>query len=132
MSLSLVRALDELYEGVVMSPAEWPDERFGEWMESVDPIDREGAKILGRGLRKAKRLRKYWMDRDGGESDWHQRVDQALGGEGWRVSLDLARWSLARQPDEQVFGVMAERFRWVKFTPFPQSFEEWAADRDRD
>lgn len=111
-----------------MSPGDWPDERIAEWMEAIDVSDREAIKILNRGVRRATRLRKYWRERPEGPSDWHQRVDQALGGAGWRVSLDLAQWSLAQNPDPHVFEIMAERFRWVKFSPFPKTYEEWLND----
>ena len=101
VTISLLNSLDELFAGVVMAPSDWSDQRIGEWMSGIDAdsTDREAIKILNRGIRRATRLRKYWLLQTEGAEDWQQRVDQALGGEGWRVSLDLAIWSLGANPD---------------------------------
>ncbi len=132
MSLAVLDALDRLFAGVVTNPRDWTDDRMAEWMSEFDAgsIDREAVKILSRGVRRAIRLRNYWLaraDRADAPPDWRLRVDEALGGEGWRVSLDLAMWSLRQDPDPCVFEVMAERFRWVKFQPYPHSYDEWVA-----
>ncbi len=129
MSLAVVTALEDLYEGVVMEPDTWTDERMQEWMASIDgeSVDKEAIKVLTRGIRRAQRMRTYWAGRADGPPDWRARVDQSLAGQAWRVCLDLANWSLARNPDPAVFGIMAERFRWVKFEPYPLTYEAWLA-----
>lgn len=128
MSLAVVAALDDLYAGVVTDPGAWTDQRMQEWMASIDgeSVDKDAIKILTRGVRRAQRMRTYWNARAQGPTDWRARVDESLAGQAWRVSLDLANWSLKTNPDPAVFEIMTERFRWVTFEPYPLAFDAWA------
>lgn len=132
-ALGLLEALDGLYESVVMEPADWDDGRFGEWMDTVlgdgEPLDREAAKIVTRGVRRARRLQRYWSARTDGPSNWRMRVDETLGSSGWRPGLELAEWALGVEPDPDLFDEYAERFRAVNFTPVSLTYEEWLAAR---
>ncbi|MCP4224139.1 MAG: hypothetical protein GY773_12400 [Actinomycetia bacterium] len=132
-ALELVRAVDRLFEGVVLDPESWDDRTFTDWMEGAigdgESLDRESVKIVQRAVRRAQRLQRYWDTRSDGPGDWRVRVDETLGSAGWRPSLELAEWGMAVDPDPELFAEMAERFRAVNFAPLALSYDEWVAAR---
>lgn len=135
-ALALVRSLDDLYRRAAMFPHEWDEEAMGEWLEETMAdgvyLDRNGVKLLRRGVRRALRLQRYWSGRADGPDEWRLRVDEALGARGWEPGLALARWGLEHDPDPELFEEVQRRFRWVHFQPWADGldYEEWLAGRD--
>jgi hypothetical protein len=127
--IGLLTAFDRLFEAVVTEPGAWDDQAFGDWVEDAvgdgEPLDREAVKIVRRAVRRAQRLQRYWDGRDDGPEDWRMRVDETLGSSGWRPGLELAEWAMNLDPDPELFGQMAERFRAVNFQPISLTYEEW-------
>ncbi|NNC92281.1 MAG: hypothetical protein HKN80_07280 [Acidimicrobiia bacterium] len=131
-AVELLASLDRLFESVVLDPDDWDDRAFADWMESNlsdgESLDREALKIVTRAVRRAQRLQRYWISRPEGPEDWRMRVDETLGSAGWRPGLELAEWGMAIDPDPELYGEMAERFRAVNFTPLSVTYEEWFQD----
>jgi hypothetical protein len=132
VTLVLVRAVDGLYERAVLDAASIDDDTLGRWLEDLaasmePPVDKEVARLLRKAARTARRIARHWADRDTGAlPDWRNGVDDALGSQGWRVQLDLARRGLALDPDQELYEEARERYRAVHFTEWPVSWEEIA------
>lgn len=131
----LVRHIDLLYERAVTDPAAIDEAALIDWTEVAADAsggDREQAKSIRRAVRTARKLARYWVDRDPSAlPEWRNGVDEALGGLGWRAQLDLLMASLEQQPDPETFELAKERHRAVHFTEWMEgvSYEEWLAAR---
>lgn len=127
--VGLLHSIDALFASVVMEPAAWDEQAFGEWLESAvgegEGLDRDAVKILQRAVRRAQRLRRNWEGRPDGADDWRMRVDETLGSAGWRPGLELAEWAMRTDPDPELFQEYAERFRAVNFTPPAMTYNDW-------
>ncbi len=132
-TLTLLRSIDALYEGVVTDPSSWGGPAFGDWAEEVAGAvpTRSQARAIRRCLRAAERLRDFWAgDRaQVAADDWRTRVDVALGARAWRPTLELAMEGLTEQPGEELFLEVKRRFRIVNSQPWMDGvdFETWRA-----
>ncbi len=121
-TLSLLAAIDRLYEGVVTAPEAWHDQAIADWAGEVTAggVDREQARSLRRAVRMAERLRDFWLDGQAAVSaeGWAARVDVALGSRAWRPTLELAQHGLDIEPSEAVFEEVRTRFRIVNSEPW--------------
>lgn len=132
-ALDAVRLLDDLYRGAVEEPGAIDDPLLGEWMEQASEAvrgDREQAKALRKAVRTARKLARYWGERESAElPDWRNGVDEALGGRGWQSHLDLVMNELAESPDPELFDAAKQLHRSVTFAEWMEgiSYEEWLA-----
>lgn len=132
--LSLLRSVDLLFEGVVTSPAAWPDEALASWAEEAvasEPAEKTVVRPLNRCLRAARKLRDFWATPPPGVLDasvgWRSRVDIALGSRAWRPTLDLAVAGLDAAPSAELFEEVRARFRVVNSELWMEgvTFDEW-------
>ena len=132
--LSVLRAIEQLYESVVMSPESWNDQSFADWanetLADAAELPREAVRELRRCLRSAQKLQTFWAGEHSAVSDhadWRSRVDIALGPKAWRPTLALARVGLETAPNEELFLEVKERFAVVNSERWMDGidFEEW-------
>ena len=126
-----VRAVESLYEAVVMDPERWNEQMFVDWTDSFDSdgsVSRVEAKYIRRALRTAQALRTFWQDApDRSDLTWDSRVDLALGPKAWRPVLELARIRLRSSRSEDGFIDVARLFRLVNGEDYLDGigFDEW-------
>ena len=139
-TLSLLAAIDRLYEAVVTDPEGWHEQAFAEWASDAAAagIDREQARCLRRSLRIAEKLRDFWLRDEAAVAteDWPTRVDVALGARAWRPTLELAQYGLDSEPSPELFDEVASRFRIVNSEPWLDgidydTWQEAASDQGR-
>ena len=134
--LTLVAAIDRLYEQVVMNPASFAGPEFADWAsETLAPLgaDKKIAREMRRGLRTAQKLQTYWSLRDeGGPADWKSRVDECLGTRAWEPGLAIVQIGLERAPDPALFDEVKRRISEVRFDRWMEGvdYEEWLEQRD--
>jgi hypothetical protein len=132
-ALDAVRLLDELYRRAIEVPEAIDDPLLIEWMEQAGEAvrgDREQIKVLRKAVRTARKLARYWGERESADlPDWRNGVDEALGGRGWQSQLDLVMNELAERPDSELFDVAKHLHRSVTFTEWMEgiSYDEWLA-----
>ena len=126
-----VRAVESLYEAVVLEPERWSEQMFVDWTDSVDSdgsVSRVEAKYIRQALRNAQALRTFWLSSPN-RSDlrWDSRVDLALGPKAWRPVLELARTELQSSRSEDSFADVARLFRVVNGEDYLDGigFDEW-------
>jgi hypothetical protein len=137
--LSVVEALDSIYERVVGDP----DVRESELLSWVNealytlerPVDKRIAREARRVARLARRLGEFWTrpELDGrAPEDWRSAVDEALGSRGWQPTLDIIRFGLETNPTEELFDEMQYRFAVVHFRPWLEGidFDSYMASRE--
>jgi hypothetical protein len=136
--VSVLAAVDRLYESVVTDPESWNEQSFGDWADDAlhDAADLSKGAIreVRRCLRAAQKLRAFWAERapDAAEDDWRSRVDVALGARAWRPALDLAMAGLAEDPSPELYAEVQLRFpvvhsdRWMEGI----DYETWLAADD--
>jgi len=128
--LSVVEALDHVYERVIADP----DVRDGDllsWvLEAVSsleqPVDKRIAREARRVGRMARRLAEFWTrpEMEGKvPDDWRSAVDEALGSRGWQPTLDIIRFGLETDPSEELFEEMQFRFAVVYFRPWMEGID---------
>jgi len=134
---SLLAQCEDLYAGVCLDGEMWPDPALADWLEGIAAsmeVDRETGRELRRILRAAQKLRDFWLvpvpGRPPDHGDWKTRVDIGLGIRAWRPLLAIAQLGLARQPSQEGFEDVKERFRVVAGEHWMDgvSFEEWMGD----
>ena len=132
--LSALRAIEHLYESVVMHPDRWNEQAFADWagetLGDVTELPREAVREVRRCLRAAQKLQTFWVAAEGTPSDhddWRSRVDIALGGRAWRPALDLARAGLRDAPSEELFVEVKNRFAVVNSERWMDGvdYEDW-------
>lgn len=132
--LTALRAIEHLYESVVMNPDAWNEQAFADWagetLADVTELPREAVREVRRCLRAAQRLQAFWATAEGtvaDHDDWRSRVDIALGPRAWRPTLDLARTGLSDAPSEELFIEVKARFAVVNSERWMDGvdFEEW-------
>ena len=137
--LSLVEALDHVYERVVADP----DVRDGDLLSWVGealtvlepPVDKRVAREARRVTRLARRLGQFWSRPEmagKGPEDWRSAVDEALGSRGWQPTLDIIRYGLETDPSPELFEEMQFRFAVVHFRPWLEGidYESYLASRE--
>jgi hypothetical protein len=133
-TLSVLRAVDALYESVVTSPDSWGPQAFADWAEDLASggLTRDQARAVRRCVRAAQKMRDFWASGGGAVSadDWRTRVDVSLGARAWRPPLELAMTGLSDDPSEELFEEVAQRFRVVNSQPWMDGVD-YAAWRDR-
>jgi hypothetical protein len=134
-SLDAAAAVDHLFRDAVLHPGDIDEHRLVDFMSETAALvghDRDQLKPLRRAVRLARKLAKYWDDRDPTVlPDWRNGVDETLGAIGWRPQLDLVKTGLETAPDPVLYDAVKERHRAVHFTPWLEGvgFEEWLAER---
>jgi hypothetical protein len=135
--VSALRAIEYLYESVVMDPDRWNEQAFVDWagetLGDLAELPREAAREVRRCLRAAQKLQAFWASAAGtpaDHDDWRSRVDIALGPRAWRPLLDLARAGLNDTPSEELFVEVQERFAVVNSERWMDGvdYEDWLAD----
>lgn len=134
---ALLAALERTYREAVVAPGELSDaaleEAAGEALLSLAEIPSKSiARSFRAGVRRARRLRQYWENRDGSVlADWRLGVDEALGSRGWEPFLELAQLGLEIEPTEDLFHETRRLFRQVHFQPWMEdiSFADWLDGR---
>ncbi len=135
--MTILDAVDQLYEMSVADPTSLNDQAIVDWTDSVaidHEVDRVGAKYVRRCLNASRKLAAFWTARTPTGSDpddWRSRVDLALGARAWRPQLELAQHLLENAPTEATYLRVAELFRLVNNEPYfdAMSFEEWHETR---
>lgn len=135
--LSLIYAIEGLYESVVTNPQAWRDQAFADWANDtlVDASDlpKEAVRQVRRSLTAAQKLAEFWSAGSGevaDHDDWRSKVDIGLGPRAWRPTLELARVGLEEAPSEELFLEVKDRFavvnseRWMDGV----AYDEWRAE----
>ena len=135
--LAVLRAVERLYEAVVMDPAGWNEQAFADWageaLGDAAELPKEAVRDVRRCLRAAQKMQAFW----GGEQaivsdhdDWRSRVDIALGPRAWRPTLELARTGLEHVPSEELYEEVKARFAIVNSERWMDGidFDEWMAN----
>lgn len=121
-TLSVLRAVDALYESVVTSPDQWGSQAFADWAEDISAhgLTKDQARAVRRCVRAAQKMREFWATDGGAVSadDWRTRVDVSLGARAWRPPLELAMAGLSDDPSEELFDEIGVRFRVVNSQPW--------------
>ena len=133
--IAIMRRVEHLYEGVVMSPGSWTDRALAEWGVEAFAEGSRPSKALGREVRRclraAAKLRNFWLDPPPGvpsdSGDWRTRVDVALGITAWRPVLGIVQIGLSEAPTEEVFDAVKVRFREVHAAAWMEdlSYADW-------
>lgn len=132
--LAALRAMEGLYESVVMDPEGWNEQAFADWageaLVDAAELPRAALREIRRCLRAAQKLQAFWASPENTVSDhddWRSRVDIALGPRAWRPTLDLARIGLSEFPSEELFVEVQKRFAVVNSERWMDGieFEEW-------
>ncbi|MDJ0925300.1 MAG: hypothetical protein QNJ77_12130 [Acidimicrobiia bacterium] len=135
--LSVLHAIDGLYESVVTEPQGWNDQAFADWAEEAlldaAELPREALREIRRSLNAARKLVAFWTNDSttvADHNDWRSRVDIALGPRAWRPTLDLARVGLENAPSPELFEEVKQRFAVVNSERWMDGiqFEEWRAE----
>jgi len=132
---SIAGDIDQLYQRAVERPGEITEPLLIEWSEGVAEAtgsDRDLARAMRRAVRTARKLARYWTEHDPDRlPDWHNGVDEALGGQGWQAQLEILRAALESNPDSELFEQVRQRHRAVHFGEWMEgvSYEEWLATR---
>ena len=133
----LLAQCEGLYAAVCFDAESWSDSALADWMEglaSSSDMDKEIGRELRRIVRAAQKLRDFWLAPAAGRppdhGDWRTRVDIGLGVKAWRPLLALARLGLARDPDEELYEDVKERFRVVTGERWMEdvAFDQWLVD----
>lgn len=133
----LLAQCEQLYAAVCFEAESWPDRALADWIEALadsSDVDKEIGRELRRIVRAAQKLRDFWLAPAAGRppdhGDWRTRVDIGLGVRAWRPLLALARLGLSRQPSEELFLDVQERFRVVTGERWMEgvAFDEWLAE----
>jgi hypothetical protein len=138
--LAALASIDDLYRAAVERPQACDDATLAEWMDAAAVANEEGyprevARELRRCVRSAQRLRDFWLQDDPTRppdaGDWRARVDMALGPRAWRPPLAIAQIGLEREPSEQLFDEVRERFRVVNSEKWMEGvdYSAWLAAR---
>ena len=133
---SIAEDIDQLYRRAVERGAEVTEPALIEWAEQVAGVvgsDRDLARATRRAIRTARKLAKYWIENDPDRlPDWHNGVDEALGGQGWQAQLEIMRAALESSPDSELFEQVRQRHRAVHFSEWMEgvTYEEWLASRE--
>ncbi len=140
--LAVLSRVDQLYEGVVMTPRDWTDEILEGWAVEITAEMSQPSKSLMRELRRclrmARKMRDFWIDppkivpSDAG--DWRTRVDVVLGVRAWRPVLEIARDGLSTAPTEAIFEETRRRFREVHGDCWMEGFSyaDWETEEVAD
>jgi hypothetical protein len=133
-ALRAVDLVDDLYRRAIQDPAGIDDRRLAEWMEQAGETvarDRRQARSLRAAVRTARKLARYWSQRDAATlPDWRNGVDEALGGRGWQVQLDLVTNELDEAPSPDLFEEAKRLHRSVHFTAWMEgvAYEDWLGE----
>ncbi|MCJ7725539.1 MAG: hypothetical protein MUP76_04025, partial [Acidimicrobiia bacterium] len=137
--LSVVEALDHIYERVIADPGVRDGDLLswvGEAVMAIEPpVDKRITREARRVGRLARRLGEFWS-RPGmagnPPEDWRSAVDEALGSRGWQPTLDIIRFGLETDPSEELFEEMQFRFAVVHFRPWMEGidYESYLASRE--
>jgi len=136
-TVSLLAAVDRLYESVVTDPEAWGPQGFADWAEEVAAtgITRNQARSVRRCVRAAERLQAFWGQGQAAVAadDWRARVDVALGARAWRPALELAETGLEEDPSPELFDEVQRRFRVVNSRPWLDGvdYPTWLAGRGK-
>jgi hypothetical protein len=132
--LSVIHAVDGLYESVVTAPAAWNDQAFSDWADDAlldaAELPREAIRQVRRCLNAARKMAAFW-DADSSSvsdhDDWRSRVDISLGPRAWRPTLELAQIGLQNAPSEELFEEVKGRFAVVNSERWMEGvdFDEW-------
>ena len=134
--LSLISAIEGLYESVVTDPAAWRDQAFADWANDtlidVATLPKDAVRQVRRSLRAAQKLSTFWSA--GGSEvadhdDWRAKVDIALGPRAWRPILEIAQTGLREAPCEELFLEVKDRFAVVNSERWMDGvdYDEWQA-----
>ena len=132
--LAALRAIEGMYESVVVNPEAWNEQAFADWageaLVDAAELPRAALREIRRCLRAGQKLQAFWASSEhtvSDHDDWRSRVDIALGSRAWRPTLDLARIGLSESPSEELFAEMKERFAVVNSERWMDGveFEEW-------
>jgi hypothetical protein len=132
--LSVIYAVDGLYESVVTSPFAWNDQAFSDWADDalVDAAElpREAIRQIRRCLNSARKMAAFWGEESSAVSDhddWRSRVDIALGPRAWRPTLELAQIGLRNAPSEELYDQVKARFAVVNSERWMDGvdYEDW-------
>lgn len=134
--LSLLYAIEGLYESVVTDPQAWRDQAFADWandtLVDASALPKEAVRQVRRSLSAAQKLAAFWSAGSSGvadHDDWRSKVDIGLGPRAWRPTLELARIGLEEAPSEELFLEVKDRFavvnseRWMDGV----TYDEWRA-----
>lgn len=133
----LLAQCEELYASVCFDAESWSDSDLADWIDGLAAsadMDKEIGRELRRIVRAAQKLRDFWLapvpGRPPDHGDWRTRVDIGLGVKAWRPLLALARLGLSRDPDEELYEDVKDRFRVVTGDSWMEdvAFDEWLAD----
>ncbi|MCP3975611.1 MAG: hypothetical protein GY720_14090 [bacterium] len=138
--LGLIEQCEQLYADACFDGESVPDSSLADWIDGIASsmqVDKEVARELRRVLRATQKLRDFWLapatGRPPDHGDWRTRVDIGLGIKAWRPLLEIARHGLQRQPSEELFADVKERFRVVMGERWMDGvdYEGWLGERDR-
>jgi hypothetical protein len=130
-ALDAARLVDDLYRRAVEDPGAIDEPLLIEWMEQAAETvagDREQGKVLRKAVRTARKLARYWSERDASVlPDWRNGVDEPLGSRGWQCQLDVVMTALATAPDPDLFEAAKHWHRAATFTEWMEGvdYEEW-------
>lgn len=137
--LSVVEALDSIYERVLADPSVRESELLS-WVNEAlyslePPVDKRITREARRVARLARRLGEFWTRpelKGRVPEDWRSGVDEALGSRGWQPTLDIIRFGLETDPTEDLFEEMQFRFAVVHFRPWLEGidFASYMASRE--
>lgn len=136
--LGVLRAVEGLYESVVMNPGVWNEQAFADWagetLADATQLPKEALREVRRCLRSAQKLQAFWAAESAAvpdHDDWRSRVDIALGPRAWRPTLELARIGLHHDPSEELFDDVKQRFavvnseRWMDGVDYADWIENY-------
>ena len=132
--LSVLAAVEGLYESVVGDPSSWNDQALADWagetLVDAAELPKEVAREVRRCLRAAQKLRTFWAEESSSvvdHDDWKARVDIALGPRAWRPTLNIATAGLHNAPSEELFAEVKERFAVVNSERWMDGidYEDW-------
>lgn len=135
--VSVIYAVEGLYESVVTAPSSWNDQAFSDWADDtlVDAAElpKEAIRQIRRCLNAARKLAVFWSGDSSAvadHDDWKSKVDIALGPRAWRPTLELARIGLGAAPSEELFDEVKDRFAVVNSERWMDGvdYEQWLAD----
>jgi hypothetical protein len=135
--LSLIRAIEALYESVVTNPGAWGDQAFADWasdtLVDVSDLPKEAVRQVRRSLTAAQKLAAFWSTGSSevaDHDDWRSKIDIGLGPRAWRPTLELARIGLNEAPSEELFMEVKARFAVVNSERWMDGvgYDEWQAD----
>ena len=134
--LSLIHAIESLYESVVTDPEAWRDQAFAHWandtLVDVSDLPREAIRQVRRSLTAAQKLAAFWVTGSSevaDHDDWRSKVDIGLGPRAWRPTLEIAQIGLEEAPSVELFLEVKDRFAVVNSERWMDgiSYDEWRA-----